>query len=508
MPWGAPFLAALDGNVTPRFRLTRVLFGSEAGDTVNLSSESGNPRIARVRVDGQELNPYTMSVTWGRVVVELIGDNLGDLRTRIARGTFLELWCGFEGMAEADFERIAVGGVTSLRRNSGPAWSLELIDLPAMLRQRPTSTTAETMLFWPIHTGASGSANTLSANYTAGDATVFVGTTSGATYAEASGYIGLLVTPTTGDPFYLLATGSTGTTYTGCIGNVMGTTAVDAAAGDAVFNVAYLSGHPITIALRVLTSRGVTGNGVYDDYPSSWGLGVPIGLVDQNDAESYRDTVSVVASGTWNAQQVIIEPIEDGMSWLIGWLAASGHYLAMRQGCVTVRAWQTTVKPIATPVPEWTIVDNDVVSFAAHEWWYEQQDSEHRGVSARTYSTSSAVTSSYVYHRPIAEAAVYDMSAFVYANESEVATEVVNRMTEAANSTPERITLKLRGYKWAAMAVGDTARITSDVLVSRLEEFGLSGRACVVTKVSATWGEAPVTEVSLLVYPESGEPWA
>lgn len=508
MPWGAPFLAALEGNVSPRFRLTRIAFGDEAGDTLNLSSESGTVRIARVRVDGQELNPYTMSVTWGRVVVELIGDNLGDLRTKIARGTFLQLWCGFEGMADADFERIAVGGVTSLRRNSGPSWSLELLDLPAMLRQRPTSTTEATMLFWPIHTGASGSANSLSSNYTAGDTTVIVGTTSGATYAEASGYIGLLVTPTTGDPFYLLATGSTGTTYTGCIDGVMGTTAVDAVAGDAVFNVAYLSGHPITIALRVLTSRGVTGNGSYDDYPSSWGLGVPIGLIDQTDAESYRDSVSIVGSGAWNAQQVITEPVEDGMSWLIQWLAASGHYLAMRQGCVTVRAWQSSAAPIAIPVAEWEITDNDVVSFVAHEWWYEQQDGEHRGLGARTYSGSFSVTSTYVYHRPIAEAAVYDVSGCVFSNQTEIATEIVGRMTEAANRTPERVTLKLRGYQWSAMAVGDIARLWSNVLVSRIEEFGFAGRRCVVTKVSATWGEAPVTEVSLLIYPVAGELWA
>jgi hypothetical protein len=509
MAWGAAFLAALSSRAfTPRFRLRRVLFGSEAGDSITLSSESGSPRIVRVRVDGQEINPYTLSVTWGRVVVELIGDDLGGLRTKIARGTFFELLCGSENMAEADFERIAIGGVTSLRRNAGPAWSLELLDLPATLRQRPTSTAAETQLFWPIHTGASGSANSLTSNYTAGDATINVGTTSGATYAQTSGYIGLLVTPTSGDPFYVLATGSTGTTYTGCIANEMGTTDTNAVTGDQVFNVAYLSGHPISIALRILTSRGAGANGSYDDYPASWGLGVPIGMVDTTDAEAYRDTVSVPGGGAWVAQQAILEPAEDGMSWLIQWLASSGHYLAMRQGRVTVRAWQSSATPVATPVTEWVITDADVVAFVSHEWWYEQQDGEHRGLGVVTYSTSASVSSTYVYHRPIADAAVYDMSAFVFSNESNIATEVLGRMTEASNRTPEHITLRLRGYQWSAMAVGDIARITSTVLQSRLETGGLAGRRCVVTKVSATWGEAPVTEVSLLVYPVAGDTWS
>ena len=509
MAWSSTFLAALAGNVTPRFRLNRVLFNTEAGDAVALSSESGSPRIARVRVDGQEINPHTLSVTWGRCVVELIGEDLGDLRTRIARGTFFELLVGFDNMVEADFERIALGGVVSIRRNAGPAWSLEMLDLPASLRQRPTTTAADALLFAPIHRGGGGSSTTLSSNYTPGDATLNVVSTGGATYAATGASLGLLITPSSGDPFYVLSTGApTANTYTGCTAGYMGTTDVAAVAGDSVWNIAYLSGHPISVALRVLTSGRGTANGSYDDYPGSWGLSVPVGLVDLNDAEAYRDTVSVPGGGAWVAQQAITEPIEDAMSWLIQWLAVSGHYLAMRQGCVTVRAWQPSATPIATPVTEWEIVDDDVVSFVAHEWWYEGQDSEHSGIKTYTATTNTSYDDTYVYHRPISDIRVFDMSAFVFSNEANIQADVGLRLQEAATRTPERVVLKLRGFKWSAMAVGDIARLTSRVLVSRLEYGGLTGRRCVVTKVSATWGETPVTEVAMLIYPVAGDAWA
>jgi len=507
MAWSALFLSKLGSTaVTPRFRLERVRFNSEGGDSLTLWSDKGNLRIARVRVDGQELNPFSMAVTWGRTVVELIGQDLSEVRDSISRGTFVALYLGFEGDSDAQYERIAIGGVRSIRRNTGASWSLELLDVPASLRQRPTTDATAALLFYTIGVDVSNIASTV--DYTAGLGSLTVSSTSGRAYLETGGSGALLVTPSGGDPFYVTFSSATGTVYTINGVSQMGTTDAAAAAGSDVLNVAYLAGHPITIALKVLTIGLGGANGAYDTYPTSWGLSLPVGLVDLSDAEKYRDKVMVVAAGSWGAQVVVGEAQTDAMSWLQGWLAQCGCYLAMRQGCVTVRAWQSSATPINTLTTNYAITDADVVSFESHQWWYESQDMEFYGTKFYSNGVTTSTSDSTVYHRPIGAWHEYDATGFVWSNGAAIGDDVVLRMRETGQRTPEYVNLRLRGYRWAELSVGDLVLLTSKVLVSRIDADGYDERRAVVVKVSATWGEAPITEVGLLVYPKSTERWA
>lgn len=512
MSWGAAFRLKLAGVFTPRFRIEWTRFNSESGAAITLSSESGAPRIGRVRVDGMEINPHTLGVTWGRCVVELFSD-VSSLRACVTQGGFLSVYVGLEGYAAADFELLFVGAIRALTMEDGPTWKLELIDMATALRQRPTNVVAESQLFHTI--GVDGyptggpSTTTLSANYTAGSGTLLVGSTTGATYQDSAGgsYIGLLVTPSSGDPFYAVATGSTGTSYTGVTGGAFDTTDTNASSGDDVQNIALIRSHPITVALRVLTSGKGGSNGTYDTLPSSWGLSVPVGFVDVDDAENWRDVVGQPASGSFTANVMATEAQDDAIAWMTTWLNACGCYLATRMGKLTVRAWQPSAVPIGEVGTTWTVTDADMVAPPKHEWWYDGQDVEYAAVIAKCSTVSTSRSSTYVHHRPSQPTRTFDMSTLVFANETAVADSVSLRMKEAALRKPEAITLRLRGMHWAAASVGDGCRITSSLLTSRLEAGDFNDRRGVIVRVSGLWGEEPVSELKVLVYPAEGATW-
>ena len=505
MPWSAQFIDDLGKPaLTPMWRLRWYKVGTAAGTAWSTLSHGGSPRIRRVRIDGHALNDYACASTWGRTLIEVVGNDLGDLGECVPRGSFMALYLGFEGYAEADFQRVAFGQLRQVRGRA-PVWTIELVDAPTGLRQRPTNTVTEIEAFYDIDPDESV---TLTADYTPGDATVTVTSTTGFSKSTADPGA-ILVTPTTGDPFYLSYTGVTATTFTGVAASaVAGTTAVAAVSGDRVDRVAYLTGRPITIALEVLCSSYGGANGTYDVLPVQWGLQVYSDLVDAVDARWYRDNVMVLGSGTYVWDVMVTTSQPDALGWLQGVLAAGGMYLTMRQGCLTVRAQQQSIAPIAV-AEDWSITDADIVDIVEHQWWDAEHQEECASVTATTSGGSTSVTKAAVYQRPAAVTAVFDVSEYVHANTTEIRTEMTNRLAECKTATPERIRLKLRGWTWAQMTPGDLGRLTTNRTPSRVSEGGVfDARRVKIVQVSPMWDTEPVTEVSVLVYPPRAHTWA
>lgn len=507
MSWSAQFIADLaKPALAPMFRLDRILVGTASGQPWSISSHGTTPAIRRVRIEGQELNDYSCTSTWGRTLIEVVGTDLGDLGECVPRGTFLALYMGFGGYASWDFQRISWGQIRQVRRTSATTWTIELVDAPTGLRQRPTNDVTAIELFYDLDPDEY---TTISSNYVTGDATLNVADTTGFLKPTGSGGA-VLVTPSVGDPFFLAYTGTTGTTFTG-VGStdLMGTTIVDAASGDVVSRVAYLAAHPITIALTVLTSGYGGANGAYDILPTSWGLQVPTDYVDVSDALWWRDSVAVVSTGSYTWQVAVLESQPDGLAWLSNLLAAGGFFLAMRQGSLTVRAQQQAQAPIAVTWDEWNITDDDIVSVDEHEWWCSDSQEEFASVAAVMATGSTSVTTAAVYQRPAAVVTTYDVSAVCFTNGTAIRTEMTNRLTEARTVTPERITLTLRGWWWAQMTPGDLGRLTTTRVHSRLEgSGGVVERRIKITKVSPSWEAAPITQVRMLIYASRADTWA
>lgn len=456
--------------------------------------------IRRVRIDGHRLNEYTGDSTWGRTVIEVVGNDLDGLADCCPRGSFMELLLGFPGYAAADYQRVAWGQLRQVR-GTAPTWVIELVDAPTGLRQRPTHEVSDIELF---HDLDPEEYTVLDADYATSDTTLTVDSTTG--FLRET-YGAVVVTPSSGDPFYLLWSAATSTEFTVLAADNLGTVRTVAVTGDAVGRAAYLAGHPIDIALKVLTSGLGGANGPYDVLPVSWGLQVPCGMVDITDASFFRDSVAIVGSGSyqWRVAQTAPEP--DALGWVQELLKPAGFYLTMRQGSITVRAIQSTTVPVAN-YATWEITDAHVIEVQSHDWWSSDHGEECASIVAKTDSVSASITSAAVYQRPTAVAAIVDLTAVLFDNVTEVLDEVTTRLLESRTSTPEAVTLQLGGWWWAQAAPGDRAFLTCSRLTSRVSPAGVVSRPAKVVQVSPSWDGAPTTTVTLLLYPYRGERWA
>lgn len=89
--------------------------------------------------------------------------------------------------------------------------------------------------------------------------------------------------------------------------------------------------HPLTLALRVLTSTGAGVNGAYDVLPASMGAAVPHTLVNREIFELFRDAIvpglqmrfSEIGSGDAKAfvEQQLLRPLN-----LVPWISQLGRY--------------------------------------------------------------------------------------------------------------------------------------------------------------------------------------
>ena len=516
MAWSNAFIAALDApTITPIYRLRTQLVETEpnGGEYVITSAPgygedevligAGGPTI-----QGSRVTPQTWASTIGQFTVPLAGD-IGTLLRKVSRGTVVVLEMGFLGWAVADFEIVAFGQVNAIQ-GADPAWTLTCLDPLAMLRQRLTSFSTRLALFHGVF-----GATTLTADYTSGAGTINVAATAGF-YRQTSGTYAIKITPTTGSAFYLLATGSTGTTFTGSTdgGFVVWddttetyvSAVVDAVSGDAVTGAVYLEGHPFDIVRRLLLSTGAGSNGTWDDYPLLWGWGIPEAFVDVDDIGGWKSYVVAVATGSYTWQVVVEEEITDPLGWLAGLLADAGLYLTTRQGLLTVRSAQLHTSATASPwMADEEILDEHITSARFIGLWDPQTSTEYT-TTAITTATGTLETADALQTLPAASLRTYDVSDRVFSNESQVRSEMAGRLTESSCRVPEAIELVLRGLAWSRLTAGDLPRVTTPRLRGRLDSTrdGYDGRIVYLTSVSADH-PGNRTVITALAYPTSEE---
>jgi hypothetical protein len=216
MSWSNALLSDLaQPRIQPLFLLRTVTVNDAPGVGGYVAASDpaiGDPIIARggVRVNGATLQPRSWTSTLGSFSVQLAGD-LTALKACVTRGTFVELLLGFPGYKASDYEILAVGQVQQLSGGTPCSATLTCRDLLSALRCRPTTTAGTAALGWRL----TGAETTLAADYTAGAATLDLASVASFGLASATTELACLVTPTTGDPFVLTYTGTSGTDLTG-----------------------------------------------------------------------------------------------------------------------------------------------------------------------------------------------------------------------------------------------------------------------------------------------------
>lgn len=499
MAWSPAFLAALESRQRQiRYLLEVQAVYQEPGSAWSVSSfpvAGSDLRLSvhDVDVQGSSLSTRGWSTTFGAWSVVLNGEIRAFL-ARVTRGTICRLRVGFDGMATVDFATVAVGQFRNLRGRP-PAYRAEFLDLYSALRQRLQTAYSVSLLFDGVGTGT-----TLAAAYTPGDTSIQVSSTTGFE-REGGGSGALLITPTSGDPFWLTWTGTaTGPTrFTGVSSaGQMGTTAVAAAVGNEVTEAAYLSGHPLDIARKVLCSRDGT-NGAYDTLPAYWGMAMLDALVDHADIADQK-TYMAPATGSYAWAYAQTEVVEDAWSWLTGFLAPAGCFFALRQGQLTIRCGRA----VTTAARPWSITDADIAEVEDYEAFAGSHAEEYHGILvAADPSSGSSGSSDYtsgVATLPYLREITYDQSDRLFANGTEVATKDVARLKEDARRVPERLVVSCAGLRLAQLTVGDVVSLTTRRAWSRHDGREFANRPGLVVEVSPGWSRGTV-RVTLQIYP-------
>jgi hypothetical protein len=473
--------------------------------------KSAVPCIAAVHVDGCDLQPRSWSTSIGAFSVTIAGlDVVGALVGKVTRGTFVELVAGFAGWDVSQYEPVAIGQIRNITL-TGQMARIDCRDILAAIQSRPTTSGDQAALFWNTLGGATRQSTTIiTANYTAGAATINITSSTGfARQDDGGGALkgALKITPNAGSDFYLTFTGKTATTFTGLSATgQFGTTAATANIGNAVKECVYVDDHPIDLFRRIWASTGTAArNGAYDWLPADWGCGYIDRLLDHDDMDSYK-TASTPASGSSDWDLLPTATQSDGLSYLLGVLAAGGFYPTMRQGRITVRCGHDPHGGVIAAVTR--ITDDDIVDGSTTSMlWDDQLSAEYNSITVGT-SAATATSTEPVGSLPADNTVTYDAAAYTWSNSAGWNSEMLARLKPWAVRIPERHTMTLRGLQWGRLAVGDIVEITSSRLRGRLKSTsgGMVRRIAEVTQVSPGWmSEHASTRIAVHALPDTSE---
>jgi hypothetical protein len=403
------------------------------------------------------LTPGSWSRTYGTMSVGIMPDL--DVRAFTARGQAVQLRVGYPGLDIANFEPVWVGSVRDLVWR-GSQWVLECVELPAALTGRFSSDGDDVGLFNSL------SQTTLADAFDpAIDTEIELTSTAGFLKSDEPGdaYC-LLITPTTGDPYYLLADTKAGNFFQDLHlpGPTLGTEIVPAEAGDLVEEVAYSQGHPIRMVRRLLESSGDTGqNGLDDYFPRSWGFNLEEMWLDVEDMQHFLLKTNP-SPGEWTLLEV--QEQSDALGWLSEWLRPGGFFLAMRMGKLTCRAVLNLFTGSVTP-GDIHITDDDIIpgTITYHTWdpqspiEYERSRADGRLVGGLGVTTTEASIDS----RPARGEYERDLQAD-FQGTADWPTEVVERLGIYDMRVPERLRFQTAGLRCAEPILGDIVRVSSD----------------------------------------------
>ncbi len=501
MAWSAPFIAALKRNaIRPAWRVD-VVITQGPGDPWSVAShEDGSADEVRiedgsVRLSSSSLDPRGWRTTFGGFSFILLG-SIADFVASVTRGTVVTLSMGIDDADPTNMEIVAIGEVRNIRLVRKGAWEVECIDGLGILRQRRDRAQGNGVLFYqlPAHTTIAGTA------YTPGDTTLEVTATTDLLF-DSAGSGAVRVTPTTGDPFILTFTGVaagparlTGVSAAG----QYGTTAGAAAIGNMVEALALIEGKPGAVLDKLLTSTGAGTNGARDTLPASWGLAIDEALVDSAALDNLDLGPLAPSSGNFTLTLIVDAPVEDSLSWFVGWMSAIGMFPVISQGLYSAGAAQDT----SSATPSFTLEDDEIIELLGHEFWDEGHDPEYQVVRVYSATSDSTTIGTSSATLPTSTELEYDASALIWANESAVRENIRDRVAESAKRLPERLELRVQTLRCMAIAVGDVGELTYTGTLRRSGALGWTAAPCLVVAVTPEPNTNTVI-LTLLVYPAS-----
>ncbi len=504
MGWSTRFVAELTKtSCTPQFLLEGYSWASSTKiiPTWRISSSPlvGALKNAMLVLDGASctgpmLDPREATMQLASFSVPFRGSPAEVFRFA-RRGQIVALKMGFPGWDIGAYERIELGVLHDIAGKAG-LYVVECRDIGSYFQNRPASSATNLEAFSAI-----GSTTTTTASYSVGATTISVNTTSNfEKQNDGSGSLKGAIRVEAATPFYLTYTGKTGTTFTGLSATgQFGTTAANASSGTTVTEIALIDDHPIDAVRRVITSTGTAvANGAYDWLPTTWGFAVPDGLIDHDDCNFFRGK-SQPSGGSDDYDILVEEQQPDGWAWMQQMLSPGGYFLTTHQGSIVARCVVNPRNTMTKWTRTWVIGDDDImIDGFENSGWSDQFAVEYcsmRVVSASSSTSRSGTLSTW----PAMERIERDVSMQVYTNETNQRQEILNRLHPWWLRVPEILTVRLRGWWWAALGPGDVTEVTSSYATGRedINQHGYAARRAMVIGRTPNWFGAPYTDLTL-----------
>ncbi len=424
-----------------------------------------------------------------------------DIASRLRRGALVEVLVSAGAVAIDDYLRFGLGVLAAIKSTGPRVLTLQVYDLLYALRSRPYASLdgaglPQTRLFHDI----AGTETTTASTWTNGASTTLDLTD--ATHFETVNGIGVLrVEDNDGTPIYLTFTGKSGNQLTGVSTTAqLGTsTAKNAASGKPAISSVYLKGHPLRLALRLLCSTGAGTNGAYDVQPVQAGFAIDSGWIDLQRFESVEREILVPGSGSYEWEFAVDDPVADGLLWLSSLMSESGAGMSIRQG--QIAAW--SAQSLASyDLPSFAITDDMIEGFVEVDWYDPGSKFSYNRVQIDTVS-NNAESLLPVTVLPARDEIIYNLSALVRSNETEVRTMLAGLLADWCHYPPEVIRLTLRGALHG-LAEGDVGTLTTARARGRLASTssGYSARAVMITEYEAD-PIAGRTRITLMTTPSS-----
>ena len=301
---GIPYIfatSAASGSSVPLTFGSDHTFGAQpigepdAGTTYLFGASTIVGGVARLKTPtgfGAEVVPDQGSSSISGVSIEIL--DCPELRDTMAnyqpiKGRDVRIFAGFTDVPASDWVCVFTGSVTN-RQQFGDAlgWRFEAQDRQFFEKRQVFNVLTAT----------------LSGTIASGATTVAVTEDLDAAGWPASGYARIE------NEIIAFGTRTTNSLAT-CTRGQLGTVAAAHDTGTRTTELLRLTGHPITLALQVLTSTGAGTNGAYDVLPARHGLGISVSRIDVTKFLAVRDDLS-----STNVFDFYIVAPENGKEWI------------------------------------------------------------------------------------------------------------------------------------------------------------------------------------------------
>ena len=392
MAWTQQFIDSLDrpAKITTyslKFLQPSADYNLSQGDLISMNTEI-SLADADVTIDSVQVTPQRWSVNFGGFTIRIVGDLRPVLNKSFRRGAVAELIMIRDGISE----RVCIGQLRNITGGRG-VWSLEFVDFLTLMQTRLTSKPEESRFWFYAGKTAKVTQNfnfSSSADLYLDDITIFEKETgkNGMIKVEhvSTGAIDFYIwsskTSTSGTAGFLTIAGTGRYPSTGSISAL--------SINDVVTSLARLQGRPDYVFARLVMSTGQGTQGLFDDYPASWALGVGFNpnLFSVQNLNTYYNETWATSTGVYEIALLIEEA--GNIQTFLSAVLQMGMWPVWDQNQLSWRVCQNPNLASWFSVRD-HITDRDIISIDYHTLYSPSQSNVFNASTINTFNDTTGL---------------------------------------------------------------------------------------------------------------------